>query len=121
MAKSKREWYNRFHKLGIMEVISIDYYSEELGADYGMDIEIEANVCAVDHGIGEYDFWGTKGYHTDVRPEVNEIYVSSLTIYDENSKSVEVTKEIEKLVDKWIVANSTRIEDAILEKAKIDC
>lgn len=120
-AKSKREWYNRFHKLGIMEIISIDYYSEELGTDYGMDIEIEANVCAVDHGIGEYEFWGTKGYHTDVRPEVNDIYVSSLIIYDENSKSVEVTKEIEKLVDKWIVANSTRIEDAILEKAKIDC
>ena len=120
-ANSKREWYNRFHKLGIMEVISVNYYSEELGTEYGMDIEIEANVCAVDHGIGEYDFWGTKGYHTDVRPEVNDIYVTSLAVYNEDSKPVEITREIEKLVNRWMLDNSSKIEEDILEKAVGDC
>lgn len=120
IATHKKNWYNRFHKLGIMEIISVNYQSKELG-EYGMDIELEANVYAVDHGIGEYDFWGTKGYHTDIRPEVNDIYITSLTVYNEDSDPVEITEEIERLVDKWVRDNSSKIEEDILNKAVGDC
>jgi len=99
-----------------MEIVYLDYEGLELGIDYSMDIEIEAAVVFVDHGIGEYEFWGTKGYHTDVRPEVDMLHITNSTVYDEDLKEVEETEEIQKLVERWLSENSQKIDEDILDK-----
>jgi hypothetical protein len=120
IANYKRDWIKRFKNFGVMEVIYVEYEGEELG-EYSLDVDIEATVRAVDHGIGEYEFWGTKGYHTDIRPEIDDINILNVKVYDEDSNEVEITKSIETLVEKWIANNSSKVEEDILAKAKIDC
>lgn len=122
IARNKQEWGQRINinKLE-MEIVYLDYEGVELGADYSMDIEIEATVVFVDHGIGEYEFWGTKGYHTDVRPEVDALHITKSSIYDEELKEVEQTKEVGKLIDRWISDNSQKIDEDILNQVKGDC
>jgi len=120
IANYKRDWIKRFKNFGVMEVIYVEYEGEELG-EYSLDVDIEATVRAVDHGIGEYEFWGTKGYHTDIRPEIDDINILNVKVYDEDSNEVEITKSIETLVEKWIANNSSKVEENILAKAKIDC
>ena len=120
IANYKRDWIKRFKNFGVMEVIYVEYEGEELG-EYSLDVDIEATVRAVDHGIGEYEFWGTKGYHTDIRPEIDDVYILNVKVYDEDSNEVEITKSIETLVEKWIANNSSKVEEDILAKAKIDC
>jgi len=120
IANYKRDWIKRFKNFGVMEIIYVEYEGEELG-EYSLDVDIEATVRAVDHGIGEYEFWGTKGYHTDIRPEIDDIYILNVKVYDEDSNEVEITKSIETLVEKWIANNSSKVEEDILAQAKIDC
>ena len=80
IANYKRDWIKRFKNFGVMEIIYVEYEGEELG-EYSLDVDIEATVRAVDHGIGEYEFWGTKGYHTDIRPEIDDIYILNVKVY----------------------------------------
>jgi len=117
IARNKQEWKKRINinKLE-MEIVYLDYEGLELGIDYSMDIEIEAAVVFVDHGIGEYEFWGTKGYHTDMRPEVDMLHITNSTVYDEDLKEVEETEEIQKLVERWLSENSQKIDEDILDK-----
>jgi len=122
IARNKQEWRQRININELeMEIVYLDYEGIELGMDYTMDVEIEAAVVFIDHGIGEYEFWGTKGYHTDVRPEVDTLHVVNLTIYDEDSNKVEPNEEITKLVEKWVFDNTSKIGDDILEKVQRDC
>lgn len=120
IANYKRDWIKRFKNFGVMEVIYVEYEGEELG-EYSLDIEIEATVRAVDHGIGECEVWGTKTYHTDIRPEIDDVYILDVKVYDEDSNEVEITKSIETLIEKWIANNSSKVEEDILAKAIIDC
>jgi len=104
-----------------MELVSVEM-EDELGPDYFIRIVMEAEVIAVDHGIGDYEFWGSKGYHTDIRSELNgSPYVEELEIMNEDGEIVEVGPEERRMVDGWIALNASEIEDKLLEKASEDC
>jgi len=104
-----------------MELVSIDM-EDELGPDYFIEVTMEAEVIAVDHGIGSYEYWGSKGYHTDIRLELNKPpYVEEVRLFDEDGETVEIGPEQTRLLEGWIAQNANDIEDRILEKASIDC
>ena len=103
-----------------MQLVSVEF-EDDVGP-YGMRIIMEAQVVAVDHGIGDYEFWGSKGYHTDIRPDLNAPpYVEEVELIDDNGDQVTVGDNESLLIKEWVEKNHGKIEDAILEKATIDC
>lgn len=103
-----------------MQLVSVEF-EDDVGP-YGMLIIMEAQVIAVDHGIGNYEFWGSKGYHTDIRPSLNlPPYVEEVELIDDNGEKVTVGDYENQLIKDWVEKNHSKIEEAILEKATIDC
>lgn len=39
----------------------------------GEDVPVEVHYEMVDGGIGAYEFWGCKGYDSQIGPEINDI------------------------------------------------
>ena len=114
-----RNNYNLYITLD-MEIVS-EEFEGDIG-DYALFIVMEARVVAVDNGIGDYEFWGTRGYHTDIVKELeSDPYIEEMTLIDEDSNQVEIGEEEKNLIDKWITQNSSIIEETLLEKATIDC
>ena len=114
-----RDDYN-FYTTLVMELVSAEFEGD-IG-DYGLSIVMEARVIAVDNGIGDYEFWGTRGYHTDIVKELESSpYIEEVTLIDEDGNDVEITEEEKTLIDQWIKQNSSVIEEKILEAATIDC
>ena len=114
-----RDNYNLYITLG-MELVS-EEFEGDIG-DYALFIVMEARVVAVDNGIGDYEFWGTRGYHTDIVKELESApYIEEMTLIDEDSNQIEIGEEEKNLIDKWITQNSSIIEETLLEKATIDC
>ena len=56
-----------------------------------------------------------------MRPEVDTLHVTKSGVYDEDLKEVEQTKEVGKLIDRWISENSQKIDEDILNQVKGDC
>jgi len=103
-----------------MQLVSVEF-EDDIGP-YGMRIVMEAQVIAVDHGIGTYEFWGSKGYHTDIRPDLNlPPYVEEVELIDDNGDQVTIGDYENLLIKKWVEKNHSKIERAILENATIDC
>ena len=103
-----------------MELVSQEFEGD-IG-DYGLFIVMEARVVAVDNGIGDYEFWGTRGYHTDIVKELESApYIEEVTLIDEDSNQIKIGEEETILIDQWIKQNSSMIEEKLLEKAIIDC
>ncbi len=103
-----------------MELVSEEFEGDV--GDYGLSIVMEARVVAVDNGIGDYEFWGTKGYHTDIVKELESApYIEEVTLIDEDSNQIKIGEEETILIDQWIKQNSSVIEERLLEKATIDC
>tara|TARA_R110002153_G_C13032500_1_gene468882 strand:+ start:214 stop:564 length:351 start_codon:yes stop_codon:yes gene_type:complete len=114
-----RDNYNLYITLD-MELVN-EEFEGDIG-DYALSIVMEARVVAVDNGIGDYEFWGTKGYHTDIVKELESApYIEEMTLIDEDSNQIEIGEEEKNLIDKWITQNSSIIEETLLEKAIIDC
>tara|TARA_R110002096_G_scaffold17045_1_gene58749 strand:+ start:2150 stop:2518 length:369 start_codon:yes stop_codon:yes gene_type:complete len=114
-----RNNYNLYITLD-MELVN-EEFEGDIG-DYALSIVMEARVVAVDNGIGDYEFWGTRGYHTDIVKELESApYIEEMTLIDEDSNQIEIGEEEKNLIDKWITQNSSRIEETLLEKAIIDC
>ena len=114
-----RDNYNLYITLD-MELVS-EEFEGDIG-DYALFIVMEARVVAVDNGIGDYEFWGTRGYHTDIVKELESApYIEEMTLIDEDSNQIEIGEEEKNLIDKWITQNSSIIEETLLEKATIDC
>lgn len=104
-----------------MELVQVEY--DDIPIDeYSMKITLEAEVIAVDQGIGSYEFWGSKGYHTDIRREIRSpVYIEEIELLDEDGEAVEVSQELQNLVEQWMNANLNQIEEKIIEKATTDC
>ena len=104
-----------------MQLVQVEYDDVMIG-DLMMQITLEGEVVVVDCGIGVYEFWGSKGYHTDLRKEMNApVYIEEVKLIDENGEPVPITDENNVLINDWLSSNLSSIEEAILEKATIDC
>ena len=103
-----------------MDIVSVEF-EDELG-EYNLVIVMEAEIIAVDHGIGPYEYWGSKGYHTDIRKELQDSpYIEEVTLINDDGNEVKLGKEEHILISQWVNQNSNKIEDELLEKATIDC
>lgn len=45
---------------------------------------------AVDHGIGDYEYWGSKETHHDWRMEVAEVTIEEAFLYDDDGNEIKV-------------------------------
>lgn len=99
-----------------MDNISIIIDNEPIGS-YFMDIEITGKVITVDYGIGHYEFWGSAGYHTDERCDIDGKLEMSITqIWDEDDNPInQITPEILKLATEWLNSNDEKIKTKMLE------
>lgn len=54
---------------------------------YQGEAEVIATLVweAVDNGIGEYEYWGSKEVHHDWSEELQEVQIESATIWDETT------------------------------------
>jgi len=103
-----------------MQLVSVEF-EDDIGP-YGMRIIMEGEVVAVDHGIGHYECWGSKGYDTDIRKDLKRAaYVDKVELIDDNGEQVTIGTYENTLISEWVHKNYSKIEDAILEKATIDC
>lgn len=103
-----------------MQLVSVEF-EDDVGP-YGMRIIMEAQVVAVDYGIGDYEFWGSKGHHTDIRQDLNmPPYVEKVELIDDDGEQVTIGDYENQLIKDWVEKNLRKIEDEILEKASIDC
>tara|TARA_R110002074_G_scaffold104413_1_gene225432 strand:+ start:5665 stop:5976 length:312 start_codon:yes stop_codon:yes gene_type:complete len=103
-----------------MDIVSVEF-EDELG-EYNLVIVMEAEIIAVDHGIGPYEYWGSKGYHTDIRKELQDSpYIEEVTLINDDGNEVKLGKEEHILISQWVNQNSNKIEEELLEKATIDC
>jgi hypothetical protein len=103
-----------------MQLVSVEF-EDDVGP-YGMRIIMEAQVIAVDHGIGDYEFWGSKGHHTDIRQDLNlPPYVEEVELIDDDGEKVTIGDYENQLIKDWVEKNLRKIEEKILEKASIDC
>ena len=104
----------------IMDIVTAEFEGE-IG-EYVIQIVLEAEVIAVDHGIGPYEYWGSKGYHTDIRKELqNSPYIEEVTLINEDGDEITIGEKENALISQWVNQNSDKIEDELLEKATIDC
>ena len=112
---------NHIYNDSDMELVQIEYDDIPIGM-YSMKITLEAEVIAVDRGIGGYEFWGSKGYHTDIRKEIQSpVYIEDIELLDEDGEAVKVSQDLQNLVEQWMNANLNQIEEKIIEKAAVDC
>tara|TARA_R110002073_G_scaffold322903_2_gene499745 strand:- start:1010 stop:1321 length:312 start_codon:yes stop_codon:yes gene_type:complete len=103
-----------------MDIVTVEF-EDELG-EYNLVIVMEAEIIAVDHGIGPYEYWGSKGYHTDIRKELQDSpYIEEVTLINDDGNEVKLGKEEHILISQWVNQNSNKIEEELLEKATIDC
>lgn len=103
-----------------MDIVSVEF-EDELG-EYNLVIVMEAEIIAVDHGIGPYEYWGSKGYHTDIRKELQDSpYIEEVTLINDDGNEVKLGKKEHILISQWVNQNSNKIEEELLEKATIDC
>ena len=53
-------------------------------------IEADLEWENVDYGIGGYEYWGSKETHHDWKTELQEVTITSATIWDENDQEVQI-------------------------------
>ena len=103
-----------------MEFVSIEL-EDEVGSDYSIRMVVQAEVICVDYGVGWHEFWGSKGYHEDIRKDLNSTpTIEEVELFDEDCEPVEIGPDEQRLIDGWFKLNSSRIEEKLLEKAYED-
>lgn len=62
------------------------------GLAYEGEAVVEANLEweNVDYGIGSYEYWGSKETHHDWKTELQEVTITSATIWDESDREVQI-------------------------------
>jgi hypothetical protein len=104
----------------------MEYYQEdvlELGdiiqkKDFIYDVEIQAELEIVDHGIGHYEFWGAPGFDSQLGPEVQSMEITYITKWDEDGEKQEIkftdlTQELREALE--AIVNWKAVEDYFCE------
>lgn len=85
--------------------------------DYTVNLEVESSLITVDHGIGHYEFWGSTGYHEDIRVETDGALEYTIeAVYNEDGDEIDVTPNVKQLVNEWINNNDEQIRERIIEE-----
>ena len=82
-----------------------------------IEIEVQAKVAWSDEGIGAYEFWGSTGYHSDYRPEIQEMHMLKWQVFDEEGNILARTDLRELQAENVYERHARTIESAILEIA----
>jgi hypothetical protein len=100
-----------------MKINTKEYFSIEIG-DYSCDITLKATVIATDEGIGHYEFWGSPGYHSDIRLSVDgKITLSSIeAVWGEDCELIEPDELIIFSINEWIDDNYEKLCDEFVEQ-----
>ena len=70
-----------------------------MNTEHEIELKMDGRMCVADvdvtwvkedHGIGEYEFWGSVGIHEDIQWGLESVYVKEFTIYDERGDAVDV-------------------------------
>lgn len=78
---------------------------ESLGLlNYEGEAIVEATCIwvAVDNGIGEYEYWGSKGVHHDWTKELEDVTLDSAALWDEATQT-EIPVDLKDLANKPLV------------------